>query len=89
MGTRTRRIPTTVITDNMAGALMNQGKVDCGRRADRIAANGDTANKIGTYGVAILARTSDSVLCRGAALDDRSEDPHGQHIPIEERSARK
>src|SRR5262252_7731055 len=50
-------IPTTVITDNMAGALMRQGRVDLVIvGADRIAANGDTANKIGTYGVAVLAR---------------------------------
>ncbi len=50
-------IETTVITDNMAGALMHQGKVDLVVvGADRIAANGDTANKIGTYGVAVLAR---------------------------------
>ena len=50
-------IDTTVITDNMAGALMRQGKVNfVVVGADRIAANGDTANKIGTYGVAVLAR---------------------------------
>ena len=50
-------IQTTVITDNMAGALMQQGKIDLVVvGADRIAANGDTANKIGTYGVAVLAR---------------------------------
>src|SRR5947209_11426587 len=50
-------IPVTVITDNMAGHVMKQGKVDCVVvGADRIAANGDTANKIGTYMVAVLAR---------------------------------
>src|SRR5207249_1792322 len=50
-------IQTTVITDNMSGALMRQGGVDLVVvGADRIAANGDTANKIGTYGVAVLAR---------------------------------
>src|SRR5438477_2143363 len=50
-------IETTVITDNMAGALMHQGKVNLVVvGADRIAANGDTANKIGTYAVAVLAR---------------------------------
>ena len=50
-------IPTTVITDNMAGALMRQGKVDLVVvGADRIAANGDTANKIGTYASRVLAR---------------------------------
>ncbi len=50
-------IPVTVITDNMAGHVMKQGKVDCVVvGADRIAANGDTANKIGTYMVAVLAK---------------------------------
>src|SRR5947209_4756985 len=50
-------IDTTVITDNMSGALMRQGKVDLVIvGADRIAANGDTANKVGTYTVAVLAR---------------------------------
>src|SRR6266498_213879 len=50
-------IQTTVITDNMSAALMQKGKVDLVVvGADRIAANGDTANKIGTYGVAVLAR---------------------------------
>src|SRR5207253_2195233 len=49
-------IPVTVITDNMAGHIMKQGKVDAVVvGADRIAANGDTANKIGTYMVAVLA----------------------------------
>ena len=53
-------IETTVITDNMAGALMRQGRVDfVVVGADRIAANGDTANKIGTYSVAVLAREHD------------------------------
>ena len=53
-------IPTTVITDNMAGALMRQGRVNfVVVGADRIAANGDTANKIGTYSVAVLAREHD------------------------------
>src|SRR5258706_319022 len=50
-------IPVTVITDNMAGHVMKQGKVDCVVvGADRIAANGDAANKIGTYMVAVLAK---------------------------------
>ena len=50
-------IDTTVITDNMAGALMRQGLIDLVVvGADRIAANGDVANKIGTYSVAVLAR---------------------------------
>ena len=50
-------IETTVITDNMAGAIMRTGRIDLVVvGADRIAANGDTANKIGTYTVAVLAR---------------------------------
>lgn len=51
------KIPVTLITDNMAGSLMRQGKIDlCVVGADRIAANGDVANKIGTYSVAVLAK---------------------------------
>ena len=50
-------IPVTLITDNMAGSLMRQGLIHlCVVGADRIAANGDVANKIGTYSVAVLAR---------------------------------
>jgi len=50
-------IPTTVICDNMAASLMRQGKIQAVIvGADRIAANGDVANKIGTYGVAVLAK---------------------------------
>ncbi len=50
-------IPTTVISDNMAGAIMRQGKINAVIvGADRIAANGDVANKIGTYTVAVLAK---------------------------------
>ena len=68
-------IETTVITDNMAGALMRQGTVDLVVvGADRIAANGDTANKIGTYTRRrARARAQHSVLRRGAAVDDRPE----------------
>src|SRR5207237_3863047 len=51
------KIPVTLITDNMAGSLMRQGKIHpCIVGADRIAANGDVANKIGTYSVAVLAK---------------------------------
>lgn len=51
------KIPVTIIADNMAASLMRQGKVDCVVvGADRIAANGDTANKIGTYGLAVVAK---------------------------------
>ena len=50
-------IPVTLITDSMAGYFMNKGKIDCVIvGADRIAANGDTANKIGTYSLAVLAK---------------------------------
>ena len=83
-------IDTTIITDNMAGALMRQGKVDLVVvGADRIAANGDTANKIGTYGVAVLAREHNVPFYVAAPLSTIDLDtPDGDHIPIEERSAR-
>ena len=83
-------IDTTVITDNMAGALMRQGKVDLVVvGADRIAANGDTANKIGTYGVAVLAREHSIPFYVAAPLSTIDLDtPDGAHIPIEERNAR-
>jgi methylthioribose-1-phosphate isomerase len=83
-------INTTVITDNMAGALMRQGKVNfVVVGADRIAANGDTANKIGTYGVAVLAREHQIPFYVAAPLSTIDlNTPDGQHIPIEERSAR-
>jgi len=83
-------IQTTVITDNMSGALMRQGKVDLVVvGADRIAANGDTANKIGTYGVAVLAREHSIPFYVAAPLstiDLNTAD--GSQIPIEERSAK-
>jgi methylthioribose-1-phosphate isomerase len=83
-------IETTVITDNMSGALMRQGKVDLVVvGADRIAANGDTANKIGTYGVAVLAREHKIPFYVAAPLSTIDlNTPDGDHIPIEERSAR-
>src|SRR5438874_4002283 len=83
-------IDTTIITDNMTGALMRQGKVDLVVvGADRIAANGDTANKIGTYGVAVLAREHNVPFYVAAPLSTIDlETPDGDHIPIEERSAR-
>jgi methylthioribose-1-phosphate isomerase len=83
-------IQTTVITDNMAGSLMRQGGVNfviVG--ADRIAANGDTANKIGTYGVAVLARQHDIPFYVAAPLSTIDlGTPDGSRIPIEERNAR-
>jgi methylthioribose-1-phosphate isomerase len=83
-------IQTTVITDNMVGALMRQGRVDIVVvGADRIAANGDTANKIGTYGVAVLAREHQVPFYVAAPLSTIDlNTPDGQHIPIEERNAR-
>jgi methylthioribose-1-phosphate isomerase len=83
-------IPVTVITDNMAGHVMKQGKIDCVVvGADRIAANGDTANKIGTYMVAVLARQHDIPFYVAAPVStvDLSL-PDGSRIPIEERDAR-
>jgi len=83
-------IQTTVITDNMSAALMRQGKVDLVVvGADRIAANGDTANKIGTYGVAVLAREHQIPFYVAAPLSTIDLDtPDGDHIPIEERAAK-
>jgi methylthioribose-1-phosphate isomerase len=83
-------IPTTVITDSMAGPLMRQGQIDLVVvGADRIAANGDVANKIGTYTVAVLAREHDLPFYVAAPLStiDLST-PDGTHIPIEERNER-
>lgn len=81
------RIPVTLITDNMAGALMRQGAVHlCLVGADRIAANGDVANKIGTYSVAVLARAHGIpfyVAAPHSTIDLAT--PSGEHIPIEQR----
>ena len=80
-------IPVTLITDNMAGALMKQGKVHCCVvGADRIAANGDVANKIGTYSVAVLAKAHGIpfyVAAPASTIDMRTLT--GEGIPIEER----
>jgi methylthioribose-1-phosphate isomerase len=83
-------IDTTVITDSMAGSLMRQGRVNfIVVGADRIAANGDTANKIGTYSVAVLAREHDVPFYVAAPLSTIDLDtPDGSHIPIEERDPR-
>jgi methylthioribose-1-phosphate isomerase len=83
-------IPVTVITDNMAGHIMKQGKVDCVVvGADRIAANGDAANKIGTYMVAVLAKQHNIPFYVAAPVStvDLST-PTGEEIPIEERESR-
>ncbi len=83
-------IPTTVICDNMAASLMRQGKIQAVVvGADRIAANGDTANKIGTYNVAILAREHGIpfyVAAPWSTIDLATAT--GESIPIEERPAR-
>ncbi|HEX3560092.1 MAG TPA: S-methyl-5-thioribose-1-phosphate isomerase [Pyrinomonadaceae bacterium] len=83
-------IPVTVITDNMAGHVMKQGKIDCVVvGADRIAANGDTANKIGTYMVAVLAKQHDIPFYVAAPVSTVDLTlPTGEQIPIEERDAR-
>jgi methylthioribose-1-phosphate isomerase len=83
-------IPTTVIADNMAGVMMRQGKVGAVIvGADRIAANGDVANKIGTYSVAILAKEHGIpfyVAAPWSTVDLATAT--GEQIPIEERSTR-
>jgi methylthioribose-1-phosphate isomerase len=83
-------IPTTVISDNMAGAMMSQGKIGAiVVGADRIAANGDVANKIGTYTVAILAKEHGIPFYVAAPLSTIDFDtPDGSKIPIEQRNAR-
>ena len=83
-------IDTTIITDNMSAALMARGKVDLVVvGADRIAANGDTANKIGTYGVAVLAREHGIPFYVAAPLSTIDlRTPDGSQIPIEERNPR-
>jgi len=84
------RIPTTVISDNMAGAIMKQGKIAAVVvGADRIAANGDVANKIGTYTVAVLAKEHEIpfyVAAPWSTIDLAT--PSGDAIPIEQRSWR-
>ena len=82
-------IPATVISDNMSAAIMRQGKVQAVIvGADRIASNGDTANKIGTYGLAVLAKAHGIPFYVAAPLStvDFSM-ATGDEIPIEERSA--
>jgi len=83
-------IPVTLICDNMAGYLMSKGEIDCVIvGADRIAANGDVANKIGTYTVAVLAKAHKIpfyVAAPMSTIDYSLND--GSQIPIEERDAR-
>jgi methylthioribose-1-phosphate isomerase len=81
-------IPTTVIADNMAGAMMRQKKIQAVIvGADRIAANGDVANKIGTYSVAVLAKEHGIPFYVAAPFSTVDlNTPDGDHIPIEQRS---
>ena len=81
-------IPTTVISDNMAGAMMKQGKIGAiVVGADRIAANGDVANKIGTYSVAVLAKEHGITFYVAAPLSTVDlQTPDGSKIPIEQRN---
>lgn len=83
------KIPVTLITDNMAGSLMRQGKIHvCVVGADRIAANGDVANKIGTYSVAVLAKAHEIpfyVAAPYSTIDLKTKT--GVDIPIEQRNS--
>ena len=83
-------IDTTVITESMAAPLMRDGRIDLVVvGADRIAANGDTANKVGTYTVALVAREHRVPFYVAAPVSTIDlNTPDGTHIPIEERSAR-
>jgi len=83
-------IPTTVISDNMAGVMMQQGKIGAiVVGADRIAANGDVANKVGTYTVAVLAKENGIPFYVAAPLSTVDlEAADGSRIPIEQRNKR-
>ena len=83
-------IATTLITDNMAGHFMKAGRIGCVVvGADRIAANGDVANKIGTYSVAVLAKENGIPFYVAAPISTLDLTlATGEQIPIEERSAR-
>ena len=83
-------IPTTVISDNMAGAMMKQGKINAiVVGADRIAANGDVANKIGTYTVAVLAKEHGIPFYVAAPFSTVDlETADGSGIPIEQRDSK-
>ena len=81
------KIPATLITDNMAGSLMQNGKVDAVVvGCDRVAANGDVANKIGTYMLAVLARHHGiPFYVAGPTSSIDLDCPSGKEIPIEQR----
>jgi methylthioribose-1-phosphate isomerase len=83
-------IPVTLITDSMSGHIMNQGKIHAVVvGSDRIAANGDVANKIGTYMVAVMAKRHNIPFYVAAPLSTVDLNcPTGEQIPIEERNIR-
>jgi methylthioribose-1-phosphate isomerase len=83
-------IPVTLITDNMAGYFMRKGSIDCVIvGADRIAANGDVANKIGTYSVAVLAKENEIPFYVAAPVSTLDLSlSSGEQIPIEQRPGR-
>ena len=83
-------IETTLITDNMAGHFLKSGRIGCVVvGADRIAANGDVANKIGTYSVAVLAKENAIPFYVAAPISTLDLTlPSGDTIPIEERASR-
>jgi methylthioribose-1-phosphate isomerase len=83
------RIPTTLITDNMAGHFLKSGRIGCVVvGADRIAANGDVANKVGTYSVAVLARENGVPFYVAAPISTLDlKLGSGAEIPIEQRPA--
>lgn len=87
---RQENIPVTLITDSMAGYFMHQGKIDCVIvGADRIAANGDVVNKIGTYALAVLAEENDIpfyVAAPSTTIDFSLSS--GDRVPIEKRNPR-
>ena len=84
------KIPATLVTDNMTGYLMQKGKVDAVVvGCDRVAANGDVANKIGTYGIAVLAkRHGVPFYVAGPTSSIDLNCPSGKEIPIEQRDPR-
>jgi methylthioribose-1-phosphate isomerase len=83
-------IPTTIITDNMAGYFLRSGRIGCVIvGADRVAANGDVANKVGTYSVAVLARENNVPFYVAAPISTLDLSlTSGDQIPIEQRPAK-
>lgn len=84
------KIPVTLFTDSMTGYLMQRGKIDAVVvGCDRVAANGDVANKIGTYGIAVLARRHNiPFYVAGPTSSIDLECPSGAEVPIEQRNPR-